>query len=156
MKIAVIFDTMTGNTQRIAIALARGLRESSLLVDCFNLNDVKDMRSLEVYDALFVGAPTHFMTAPRHMKQFLKGLRDVNLAGKRGFAFDTKLESRFSGSAGNYIEKELRKAGLKIVRHEHSATIESKSNSLESGMEELFEQIGREIGRLLAALPTPD
>jgi menaquinone-dependent protoporphyrinogen IX oxidase len=156
MRIAVIFDTMTGNTQKIANALARGLREHGLTVDVFNMKEVEEPKNLQVYDALFVGAPTHFMTAPRHMKQFLKSLKEAGLADKRAFAFDTRLESRFSGSAGNYIEKELRRAGLKIVRHEHSAYIEGKTNALEAGMEELFEQIGREIGGGLAILPSPD
>jgi len=156
MRVALIFDTLTGNTEIIANALARGLRKQGLLVDCLNLNEVKDPKGLEGYDALFVGAPTHFLTAPRHVKQFLKSLRDANLEGKRGFAFDTRFDSHFSGSAGNYIEKELRRAGLKMIMHEHSAYIGRNSNSLETGMEALFERIGNEIGTLLAILPSPD
>ena len=156
MRAALIFDTLTGNTEIIANALARGLRKQGLLVDCFNLNEIKDPKSLEGYDALLVGAPTHFLTAPRHVKQFLKSLRDANLEGKRGFAFDTRFDSNFSGSAGNYIEKELRRAGLKMIMHEHSAYIARRTNALESGMEGLFERIGNEIGTLLAILPSPD
>ncbi|MEO9319871.1 MAG: flavodoxin family protein [Nitrososphaera sp.] len=150
MKALVLFDTMTGNTEKIANALARGLKQHAA-TDCLNIDKVTDPHLLESYDALLIGAPTHFMTAPRHMKQFLKTLREASLAGKQGFAFDTRLESRFSGSAGNYIEKELKKAGLKIIRHEGSALIGNKSNQLEVGMEELFEGIGDEIGRMLVA-----
>lgn len=42
------------------------------------------------------------------MKEFLERLKGVDLKGRDGFAFDTRLESRFSGSTAKFIEKKLR------------------------------------------------
>ena len=47
----------------------------------------------------------------------------MDLKGKRGFAFDTKLESRLSGSAAKFIEKKLRERGLDIIRPHGSAIV---------------------------------
>jgi hypothetical protein len=47
---------------------------------------------------------------------FLRKLENVDLRGKKGFAFDTRLKSRFAGSAANGIEKKLRELGLTIIR----------------------------------------
>ncbi|WP_337862068.1 hypothetical protein [Nitrososphaera sp.] len=78
--------------------------------------------------------------------------------GKAGFAFDTKLESFVAGSAAKFIEKKLKEMGLEIIRPRGSAIVigkqkkeESKPDdaALKEGMEELFESVGKELGRLL-------
>lgn len=93
------------------------------------------------------------------MKQFLKTLKNVKLASKYGFAFDTKVDSRFSGSAARFIEKELKHMGLQMVaRREYAyvynkvkGEISTRSTTLKLGEEQRFEKIGAEIGRAVLA-----
>ena len=93
-----MFDTRYGNTEKIAKSLERGLNQTCIETVCVNTRDVT-VDLLKQYDMICVGAPTQFMTASRSMKKFLGKLKSMNLFGKYGFAFDTKFDSRMSGSA---------------------------------------------------------
>ena len=80
------------------------------------------------------------------------------MSGKCGFAFDTKLDSRFSGSAAKLIENELSKLGLRIIVPRESAIVFSLKERgsiigarLKEGEEKRFEQVGVQVGTALAA-----
>lgn len=155
MKAAVLFDTLFGNTEKIANSLARGLRKKGIETDCVNINAVK-IEDLSGYDLLAVGAPTRAFTVAKPMKDFLSRLESTNLGGKLGYAFDTRIDSRLSGSAAKYIEKKLEAMGIRMVRPRSSAFIQGKGpadspggTSLRRGMEESFGATGREIGDAL-------
>lgn len=150
----VIFDTRYGNTEKIAKSFERGLKESGLQTVCLNAKDV-DVNSLNQYDLICVGAPTHFITASKPMKKLLGKLKSIDLSGKYGFAFDTKFDSRMSGSAAKFIEKELNRLRLKLIAPRESAIvlgIKEKDGSarLKEGEEMRFEQIGLQIGTVKA------
>jgi hypothetical protein len=92
------------------------------------------------------------------MKLCLEMLKRSDLRGKAGFAFDTKLDSRVSGSAAKFIEKRLVESGIIIIKPRQSAIVTvskekrgSKSGEtvLKVGMEELFHKVGNELGTLL-------
>jgi flavodoxin len=126
MKAIIIYHTRFGNTERIAKSLEIGLKEATDIQDvvCINVRDgVTDIDSLKEYDIICIGAPTEGFSAPKPIKQFLTKLKGVNLAGKYGFAFDTRVDSRLSGSAAKFIEKELKKQGLQIVSPVESAIV---------------------------------
>ena len=121
----VLYGSRFGNTQRIAEALASGLREASgLPVDCMGLEDAP-VGQLDRYEFIAIGGPTEVFSASKSMKVFLEKLPAAALRGKRGFAFDTRLASRLSGSAGRYIENHLQREGVEIARPHASATVRS-------------------------------
>ncbi|MGA1976074.1 MAG: flavodoxin domain-containing protein [Conexivisphaerales archaeon] len=155
MKAVVLFDTLFGNTEKIANALTKGLREKGIDADCINIGAVK-LEDLPRYDFLAVGAPTRAFTAAKPIKDFLIRLEAANLSGKLGYAFDTRIDSRLSGSAAKHIEKKLVAMGVTMVRTPSSAFIQGSGPSdkvggttLIPGMEERFEALGREIGDAL-------
>ncbi len=171
MNAVVIFDTRYGNTERIAKSLETGLEGAGIQTTCINIKDTA-VHSLEQYDLICVGGPTQHQTASKTMQDFLQTLRAMNLAGKLAFAFDTKRDSFFAGSAAGFIEERLRKLGLKIVEPRLSAIIvnpeperkerefESKDESkewrhmnerLQEGEEKRFEEIGHRVGSGLAS-----
>jgi menaquinone-dependent protoporphyrinogen IX oxidase len=163
MKAIVLFDTLFGNTERIANSLARSMQESGIAAECVNIKMAR-VEKLSEYDLLALGAPTQYITASKTMKDFLDRLKELNLKGKCGFAFDTKLDSFMAGSAAKFIEKKLKAYGVDIIRPRSSAIVigrkekEKKKNGeeikigeavLKEGMEELFETVGKELGTLL-------
>jgi flavodoxin len=157
MRACVIFDTRYGNTEKIAKSFETGLKEAGIQTVCVNARDVA-VDSLMQYDLICVGAPTEAFSASKPMKEFLGKLKSVNLSGKCGFAFDTKLDSRFSGSAAKLIEKELSNKGLKIIAPRESALVFSLKERgattgarLKEGEEKRFEQVGLQVGSALAA-----
>jgi flavorubredoxin len=159
MKAIVLFDTLFGNTERIANCLMRGLQEAGVEAECVNISVVARVEKLAEYDLIALGAPTQYITASKPMKVFLDRLKADNLKGKYGFAFETKLESIMSGSAAKFIEKKLKDIGIEIIKPRSSAIVigrkEKKHEAkigdavLKEGMEELFEKVGRELGVLL-------
>ncbi len=79
--------------------------------------------SLERCDLLAVGGPTEILSASKPVKEFLARLRSSGLRGKRAFAFDTRLEARFSGSAAKYIERHLARLGMEVAHPPLSAIV---------------------------------
>ncbi len=155
-----MFDTRYGNTEKIAKSLERGLNQTCIETVCVNTRDVT-VDLLKQYDMICVGAPTQFMTASRPMKKFLGKLKSMNLFGKYGFAFDTKFDSRMSGSAAKFIEEKLKNLGLEIIAPRESAIVFGMNEKeggaiLKEGEETRFEQIGLRIGtRKTQAIRSP-
>jgi flavodoxin len=152
MRACVIFDTRYGNTEKIAKSFETGLKQAGVQTVCVNARNVA-VDSLKQYDLICVGAPTEAFTASKPMKEFLGKLKSIDLSGKYGFAFDTKLDSRFSGSAAKFIEKDLRNLGFQIIAPRESAIVfgvkkEEGGAKLKEGEEKRFEQIGNEIAKM--------
>jgi flavodoxin len=156
-KACVIFDSRYGNTAKVGRSLSKGLNEAGIETTCVNVRDAT-FEYLEQCDLICVGAPTEIFSASKPMKQFLKTLKNVRLSGKYGFAFDTKVDSRLSGSAAKFIEKELGSLGLQIiVRREYGYVDVTKGEGstrgarLKDGEEARFEKIGTKIGEAVLA-----
>jgi len=157
MRACVIFDTRYGNTEKIAKSFETGLKEAGVQTVCVNSKDVV-VDSLKQYDLICVGAPTEAFSASKPMKDFFGKLKSTDLSGKFGFAFDTKLDWRLSGSAAKFIEKELRNLGLQMITPRESAIVLTLKERgvitgarLKEGEQKKFEQIGLEVGGALAA-----
>jgi flavorubredoxin len=149
-KAIVVYDSKFGNTEKIAKALSWGMRRNGFRVDCLKV-DMADPIKLADYDLIAIGAPTHTLSISEPMNDFLKKLENVNLQGKDGFAFDTRLEYPLSGSAAKGIEKKLKEFKVKIVRPRASAKVRITSGTavLVENSEKEFEQIGSEIAKNL-------
>ena len=157
MRACVIFDTRYGNTEKIAKSFETGLKEAGIQTVCVNAKDVP-VDSLKQYDLICVGAPTEGFTASKPMKKFLGKLKSIDLSGRYGFAFDTRLDWRLSGSAAKFIEKELNSLGLQIIAPRESAIVFALKEKgtitgarLKEGEEKRFEQAGAEVGTALTA-----
>lgn len=161
MRACVVFASRYGNTGKIARSIESGIEQAGVQAECFGVGEVK-ASSLKDYDLICVGGPTEAFSASKEMKDFLEKLEGPDLSGKHGFAFDTRLDSRLSGSAGGYIEKKLRKSGLRVIAPHESAIVfrvrgggETGAAALKEGEEQRFQEIGRRVGAaLLASLKT--
>lgn len=147
-KALIIYDSKFGNTGKIAKALAAGMQERGTAAECANVEHA-DIDTLSEYDLLAVGGPTHAFTASVPMKAFLAKLERADVRDKKAFAFDTKLASRFAGSAGKAIEKRLQKLQMNVVKPHASAIVMGREGPLKDGEEEAFKQIGAELAELL-------
>jgi len=167
-KAIVVYDTKYGNTEKIARALTRGMEKQGIKVDCAKADEV-DVYKLVEYDFITIGGPTHRRSVSTPINNLLIKLKDMNLKGKKAYAFDTRRGFWLAGSAGKEIESRLKGLGMNIIKPYSSAIIfneekggrqksESKeewkerhhrSEGLQEGMAEKFEQIGVEIAELI-------
>jgi len=145
MKALVVYDTMFGNTEKLARALAAGLESGGATAEVVKVDSVKP-EELRGADLLCVGSPTHAWNASKPTKEFLERLQKFeNLDRKKAFAFATKMRSRLAGDAGGKIEDRLKEAGYTIARHSVTAIVGGREGPLEEGAEETFRKIGAEL-----------
>jgi flavodoxin len=151
-KAIVIYHTKFGNTESIAKALAEGMEEQGVKVDCVKIDEV-DVDKLVENDFLVVGGPTHNLGMSNPMKGFLEELKIVNISGKKGFCFDTRVQSRFNrfdlNSAAKRIEKKMKKMKVKMIKPRKSAIVEGREGPLEKGTQKTFRKLGKEIAELI-------
>ena len=152
MNAVVVYSSRFGTTEKIARSLEKGLSEANAQT---TLTDVRSLapESLKGYDLVCLGGPTEVLSASKPMKDFIKSIDEGKLRGKFGFAFDTKYDSRVSGSAAKYIEHALDDRGVHMIAGRESAIVTSKREGgklvgaiLRDGEEKRFEELGERIG----------
>jgi flavodoxin len=102
MKTLVTFFTKTGNTEKVARAIAQAVEAEN------DIKPVKEVESMEEYDVIFCGFPVHAHSVPVPVQDFIKSLP----AGKKIALFTTH------GS--------LRGGELAVTAVEHAASLASK------------------------------
>ncbi len=120
MKILVVYDSVFGNTEKIAKSVGEAVDASAVV----KVTDVH-ADQLNRLDALFVGSPTRAFRPTPAMTAFLKGLPDGSLSGVTVAAFDTRADVaqvnnailtclvRLFGYAAEPMAKRLAKKGGK-------------------------------------------
>ena len=156
-KAIVIYHTRFGNTEKIAKSIEIGLQEAKDIQTtvCKNVKGVNPS-SLKEFDIICIDGPTEGFTASKPIRDFLRKLNGIDLSKKYGFAFDTELDSRLSGSAAKFIEKELANHGFKIIASRESAIVSTIKERgaivgarLKEGEDKRFEQIGLRIRTII-------
>ena len=111
MQILVVYDTRTGNTDRMAQAVAEGARAvDKVEVVLKRVREAGD--DLADADAIIIGSPTHSKQPSHAMKKFLSDWGKVSLKDKAGAAFGSY---GWSGEAPGIIEQALRDQGVRVV-----------------------------------------
>jgi flavodoxin len=91
MKILIVYDSVFGNTAKLAEAVAKALDSRAVKVsECTE----SDLQSL---DMLIAGSPTRMFKPMPSMKASIKGLPDGSLKGVKVAAFDTRFAKKESG-----------------------------------------------------------
>jgi hypothetical protein len=84
------------------------------------------------------------------MKGLLEELKIVDASGKKGFCFDTRVQSRFNrfdlNSAAKRIEKKMK---VKMIKPRKSAIVEGREGPLEKETQKTFRKLGKEIAELI-------
>ena len=131
MKILVVYHTASTqrNTEKIAQAIGEVLKTKGFQVDCLYVDDV-DPANVKNYDSIIAGSPTHAFRATPSITQFLDKLGRDQLTGKPAAAFDTQLQTWWSGNAANGIQKKLENLGYKIIMPPLVAYVEGKTEDV--------------------------
>jgi flavorubredoxin len=147
-KAIVVYDSVYGNTEKVAHAIVQGLENSGLVKAKAVRAEKADLAEISDYDIIIAGAPTHAWKPSQKARDFLDRIDPSALHGKKGFAFDTKYKSRLAGSAAKKIQSTLSKLGIDIVLDSVSAIVKASEGPLEEGTEEKFAKIGLEMSKL--------
>jgi NAD(P)H dehydrogenase (quinone) len=87
-KILIVYDSLTGNTEKVAKLIAEGVKEAGGEVQVKKVGNV-NLQDLIDADGIILGSPTHYGTMSADMKHFIYETDKVlgKLAGKLGAAF---------------------------------------------------------------------
>jgi flavodoxin len=160
----VVFESMFGNTQRIAEAVKQGL-SSHLPADLLEVGTAPHALG-EGVELLVVGGPTHAFGMSRpgtredatqqaggHVVSAGIGLREwfsrlERTPGKVTVAaFDTRIaKPRIPGSAARAAEKRLRKLGFRVAVASESFYVTGTAGPLVEGEEERARAWGEKLG----------
>jgi len=170
MRAVVIYESMFGNTRRIAEAVADGLA-NAVEVRLTRADQVLET-DLEGADLVVVGAPTHAWSLPRAntrqsalatarrsdndlvlepaadtspgVREWLHSLGRLRVAGT---AFDTRFHAPrlFTGHASKAISRILRHDGVDVVLSPESFFVD-RQNHMVAGEEERARAWGRRLG----------
>jgi flavodoxin I len=112
MKTLIVYDSVYGNTEKIARAMSEAITPSG---------EAKVLRAgeanpseLESLDLLIVGSPTHAGRPTPAVQDFLNKMTQQSLKGIKVAAFDTRATSKFAkifGNAAGRIARHLTKKG---------------------------------------------
>ncbi|MFC1687556.1 flavodoxin family protein [Patescibacteria group bacterium] len=125
MKTLVIYDSMFGNTKKIAQAIGESFGNGAQV---FHISKTKS-DDLTSADMLIIGSPTHGGQPSQKMKEFLNTIAPNSLNGIKTAAFDTGISVdgqkhfmrfiiRFFGYAAKRLAKILKSKGANIVSAE--------------------------------------
>jgi flavodoxin/ferredoxin len=109
-KIAVVYFSQTGNTERVAQAIGRGLEQSGATADLMRIEKT-DAAALKGYDLFGIGAPVFYFRLPFNVEWFIKGLRGME--GKSAFLFLT--EGGHAANTFRQAQKLLARKGVTLV-----------------------------------------
>ncbi len=155
MKALVIYDSVFGNTGKIAQAIgnAVGAKKDVMVKRVIDVNE----KDLEGLDLLVVGSPTRGFRPIESISKFLKSLPADSLQGIKAAAFDTRipLESinskvfRFIVKKGGYaaplIAKELGRKGSTVIAEPEGFFVEESEGPLVNGELERAAKWGKQL-----------
>lgn len=159
MKALVMYESMFGNTETVARAVADGMAGQFEVT----LADVRTMPRALGMDVIVVGGPTHAfgMSRPGTRQDAVRqgaeregavdvGLREwldtsPALTGIAAAAFDTKVDKPLTGSAGRKADRRLRRLGCRVLVPAESFHVGGTPGPLADGERERARRWGETV-----------
>lgn len=160
MKAMVVYDSVHGNTEQVARAVADAVGRALESPEGVEVRPVTkvDPGQLPDVDILIVGAPTHALQPSPAAKAFLKAIPAGGLEGVRVAGFDTRLDveetgpgilifvTKIFGYAAKPIASRLKKKGGVLALPPEGFIVEDTEGPLREGELERAAKWARSIG----------
>ncbi|MDI6806533.1 MAG: flavodoxin domain-containing protein [Candidatus Aenigmarchaeota archaeon] len=140
-KILIVYHSRTGNTEKLAKAIAEGAKQGGVEVSLKRYNEATNEDLLKA-DAILFGSPTYFSLPSAELKSFIDKSVDIydKLEGKKGAYFT---------SAGCMENAEQTLQAFEWVYSHYGIDVVGKLACVEKpGKEKIAE--ARELGRRVA------
>jgi flavodoxin I len=135
MKALVVYDSVFGNTEKIARAIGGAIDGEVKVIRA----DGAKPADLESLDLLVVGAPTQGGRVTQPVRDFLKSIDEKVVEGINAAAFDTRSSTKWVGIFGyaaGRIAKSLQKIGANLVADPEGFFVTGTQGPLKEGEEE--------------------
>ncbi|MGB2799354.1 MAG: flavodoxin family protein [Dehalococcoidia bacterium] len=132
MKALIIYDSVYGNTEKIAEAIGGAITGEVKVIRVNELN----YEELKTIDVLIVGSPTHGGGPTPAIQDFLNKVQENVLKGINVSAFDTRFSTRLVGIFGyaaGKIAGNLKGKGGTLVASPEGFFVKGKEGPLKEG-----------------------
>ena len=132
MKTLVVYDSVHGNTEKIARAIGDAITGE---VKVLRVGEVSSSE-LETFDLLIVGSPTHGGRPTQAIRDFIKKAPMSAIEGTNVAAFDTRLSTRLArifGYAAGRIASSLKRKGGALIASPEGFFVEGTEGPLKEG-----------------------
>jgi flavodoxin I len=146
MKVVVIYDSVYGNTEKVASAIAGELVVLGS-VDTLPVGQMS-LEKLQGAGLLVVGSPTQAFRPTVAMKNFLDGIPAAALKDISAAVFDTRIPMKIlklAGYADKHIGIALRKKGANLIAASEGFIVKGKEGPLAEGEIERARNWARQI-----------
>jgi flavodoxin len=171
-RAGVIYESMFGNTERVAHAVAEGLRAAGYDVACRAVT-ATEPDTADDMDLLVLGAPTHAFSLSRPntradavrqgaaptraasgLREWIGALPTTESGAPCVAIFDTRVTKvrRLPMAAGRTAAKLVRGRGYRLIGKPEPFLVVDTSGPLEDGEEERAERWGEDLGRMVVEL----
>jgi flavodoxin len=130
MKSLVVFDSLYGNTQKVAQTIAQALNSQTSSLDAVSPAELSHLT------LLIVGSPVHGGHPSPKMQSWLKSIPKGSLKGVKVAAFDTRMDiwiAKLFGYAAPKIEQSLTNCGGKSAASNIGFIVSGKEGPLKPG-----------------------
>jgi flavodoxin len=144
MRALVVYDSVYGNTQKVAQAIGDGIGASIQVVRAAAVR-ASDLEGLEL---LVVGSATHGGRPTEALQGFLARVEGISWDGIKVAGFDTRLATKLVavfGYAAKRIAAELEGRGGKLVAPPEGFVVRGRKGPLQEGEVERATAWGRKI-----------
>jgi flavodoxin I len=145
MRALVVYDSLYGNTEKIAKAIAEAIEGEVSVVRPGEVG----LGGLEDISLLVVGAPTQGGRATPEVRDFLDRIGKGEINGVEAAAFDTRVEAKVAkifGYAAGRIAKALKKKGANLVAEPEGFLVLGTKGPLKEGELERAVAWGKKLG----------
>jgi flavodoxin I len=132
MKTLVVYDSMYGNTEKIARAIAAAVRGEVIVKSAATAVP----SDLEKIDLFLIGSPTQAGRPLKSMQAFMDSLSESGLKKLKTGVFDTRIKSSFAklfGYAADKIAAALTKKGAIVLLKAEGFIVKSSKGPLAEG-----------------------
>ncbi len=149
MKALIVYDSVYGNTEKIAIAIAGSMNQFGevRVLQVSNTNPSE----MEFIDLLAIGSPTQGGRPTLAIQDFLGRIPESAIKGIKIATFDTRLSTRLVrifGYAAGRIASTLKDKGGRIVTPPEGFFVNGKEGPLQDGEEERAATWAKEIAAI--------
>ncbi len=134
----VVYDSMFGNTEKVAVTVAHALETKAVPINRIRPSELKEL------DLLIIGSPTQGGQASPAMQRFIQEIPDEGLAGVKVAVFDTRFAVGEHGLglrmlmkiidfAAPKMERALREKGAVILAPGEGFIVTDKEGPLRDG-----------------------
>src|SRR4030066_1597125 len=110
-KVVVIYLSTSGNTKKMADAIAEGARSRNVDAEIMNFHEAR-IEDIKVADAIAIGSSTFYYKMLPPMEKFIESLEKAKVADKVGAAFGSY---GWSGEAPIMIAEKMRELGMDVI-----------------------------------------